>query len=158
MHKPRHLSSAADAAHALALEIHRFSARWPEDEREGLTLEIRRAARELSSRLTEANERLRGRALRRAVDDASGKHAKVGYLLRFATDLGFRKLSPSGKVDDLMAHLETDLDLVSWEAREDDGLDMVGAFRVFRPTPASRQSAGTAAGNQHPARRRKRYS
>lgn len=158
MHKPRHLSSAADAAHALALEIHRFTARWPEDERKGLTLEIRRAARELSSRLTEANERLRGRALRRAVDDASGKHAKVGYLLRFATDLGFRKLSPSGKVDDLMAHLETDLDLVSWEAREDDGLDMVGAFRVLRPTRAGRQSGGTAAGSQHAARRRKQYS
>lgn len=110
MLKPIHLTSAASAAHALVLELYRFTARWPECEREGLTLEVRRTGHALSSCLACADDSLRPRALRRAVDNARGKHARLESLLHLASDLGYRKLSPSAKVDELMDHLHRNLD------------------------------------------------
>ena len=157
MNEPLHLPSAADAAHELALEIYRFTARWPECEREGLTLDVRSVARELSSCLAEAGKGLHGRALRRAIANARGKHARLSYLIRFATDLGYRKLSSSSKVDDLMSHLDIDLGILAWEAYEDEDLVMIdGVPQNPRSTSAGRIASGVAKSGNHRTRR-KRY-
>jgi four helix bundle protein len=117
-----HLASAASTAHALALEIYRFTARWPECEREGLTLDIRRAGRELSSCLNEASPGLTGRTRRRTIDQARGRHARLRYLVRVATDLGYRKLSSSSRVDDMIDQLDVDLDVLTWVAHSERDL------------------------------------
>lgn len=111
------LASAATAAHSLALELYRFTAQWPECERDGLTLEVRRAGRALSGGLDAARAEVRNGALRRAVGHARRKHATLRYLLRLATDLGYRKLSSSSRADDLMDDLEMDLNALTWQAR-----------------------------------------
>lgn len=124
MNEPSLLASAANAAHSLALELYRFTSRWPECEREGLTLEVRRAGRDLSNFLREAYG-MRGRALRRAVEAARGKHARLSYLIRFATDMGYRRLSSSGKVDEMLTHLDIELDVLVSETREDSDLTII---------------------------------
>ena len=115
--KATQLATTAEAAHALALELYRFTARWPECERDGLTLEVRRAGRDLASCLSEADARLRGRPLRRAVDRACSRHASLAYLIRLATDMGYRKLSSSGKVDRMMERLDLDLGVLALQTR-----------------------------------------
>ena len=152
-----HLASAADAAHSLALEIYRFTSRWPQVEREGLTLGVRRAGWELSSCLGGARGRT-GRALRRAIRNARGKHARLSYLIRLATDLGYRKLSPSGRIDEMLANLDIDLDVLMFEARDDAGsMVMGGISEECDAGRRDRMSASAIAGSSGKARRRRRY-
>lgn len=142
MNTPIPLASVADAAHSLALELYRLTARWPECERDGLTLEVRRVGRELSGTLNEVNGGARSRSLRRVIGAARAKHARLAYLIRFATDMGYRKLSTSNKVDAMMTNLDVELDLLVWEAWSDrdsimpDGLRRASASRPgVRATP-----------------------
>jgi hypothetical protein len=130
MLKPPHLEQAALTAHSLALELYRFTARWPESEREVLTLEVRRTGHALSTCLDDASRRLQGRALRRALDHARGKLGRLTCLIRFATDVGYRKLSSSRAVDEAMGRLAADLDIVAWELS--GGTAAAGRFSRFR--------------------------
>jgi four helix bundle protein len=137
--KTTQLATTAEAAHALALELYRFTARWPESERDGLTLEVRRAGRDLASCLSEADARLRGRALRRAVDRARSRHASLAYLIRLTTDMGYRKLSSSGKVDGMMERLDLDLGALALQIRSRaDTVATVGGVSAGASARASR--------------------
>ena len=88
---------------------------------------MRRAGRELSRCLNVANEGIQemqgllSRTLRRTVRQARAKHARLAYLIRFATDIGYRKLSASIKVDETLTELDVDLDVLGWEAHSDRG-------------------------------------
>ena len=155
MLKLTHLTSVADAAHALALELYRFTARWPECEREGLTLEVRRTGHALSSCLACAGEGLRVRALRRAVDNARGKHARLQSLLRLASDLGYRKLSSSARVDEMMDHLYVDLDMLAGELGPGAGFESPNGRASASRTPtrrARRRKSGRQASADLPGR------
>ena len=156
VHKTQ-LASAADAAHAFALEIYRFTSRWPECERDGLTFEVRRAARDLSICLTGACRRGRyGKRLRTA-EVARGKLSKLAYLIRFGTDLGYRKLSSGTRVDEKMLQLEVDLDLLTWEARDDPDPFMIGGIvQESAPSAAGRKNDGKFPGRNHRVRRGRR--
>lgn len=160
MLEPIHLSSAASAAHALALELYRFTARWPECDREGLTLDVRRAGHDLSSCLACADEGVRTRDLRRAVHTARRKHARLRYLLHFASDLGYRKLSTSARVEELMDQLYLDLDLLTGESEPEARLDGEHRYPDAVVTPARRarrkKPRGRTAAN-HAGRKRPDY-
>jgi len=152
MSKPSHLASAAHNAHALALQIYRFTAQWPESEREGLTLEMRRKARELSRGLTCASERLSGRQLMRTVADARRRLATLAYLVKFATDLGYRKLAPSRNIDEAIEFVRIDLDILVWEiSSESDGLEWDDTIPQEPPAP------GNGGGKRHQRRKRARW-
>jgi four helix bundle protein len=86
--EPYERFQAWQEAHITALEIHRATRSWPVEERYGLIAEIRRAARSVPTNIVEGSAK-RGRAeFRRFLDVSLGSLAEVGYLLRFARDLG----------------------------------------------------------------------
>ena len=147
-----HLVVAARTAHALALELYRFTATWPSSDREGLTLEVRRAGFALAACLAEASERLDGHPLDRALDHARSRLARVRYLLRFASDLGYRKLSTGGAMDDAAVRLEAALDLVTWER----SVGSNGNRNARRPSPGLRFESASPSGHRRGKRRSRR--
>jgi len=86
--EPHERFKAWQRAHECALAIHGATRSWPSEERFGLTAEIRRAARSVPTNIVEGSAK-KGRAeFRRFLDISLGSVAEVGYLLRFARDLG----------------------------------------------------------------------
>jgi four helix bundle protein len=81
-----HVFQSADA---LALEMYRFTARLPDEERFALVMQIRRAAVSVPANLAEGSERSSQKEFLRYVDIAAGSAAEVRYLLSLARRLGY---------------------------------------------------------------------
>jgi four helix bundle protein len=75
-------------AHDLALDIYRLTRLLPEDERYGLSAELRRAGLSVPTNLVEGSARVTGREYQRFVGIALGSATEVRYLLGVAVDLG----------------------------------------------------------------------
>lgn len=73
------------------------------------------------------------------------KHARLAYLIRLATDMGYRKLSVSSGVDDMMTHLDVDLEVLVWETHSDRGSIMPDGLEAS----ASRAGARTTSWEHH---------
>ncbi len=76
-------------AHALVLAVYRASAKFPSDERYGLTSQVRRASVSISANIAEGCGRRTDDDFARFLDYAMGSASEVEYHLLLARDLGF---------------------------------------------------------------------
>ncbi len=86
--QPFENSTAWKACHSLALEVYHVTARFPREERFGITSQIRRAAVSVPANLVEGSSRRGSKELRRFLDIARGSLAEVAYFLILGRDLG----------------------------------------------------------------------
>jgi four helix bundle protein len=76
-------------AHAAALSVYRLTKKFPDDERFGLTSQIRRSAVSMAANLAEGCGRGSDQDFARFVQMAMGSAAEVEYHLLLAKDLGY---------------------------------------------------------------------
>ena len=76
-------------AHEMALVIHEITKGFPDEEKFGLTAQMRRAAYSVPMNLVEGANRLNTREYRQFVGIAKGSAAEVGYQLLLARDLNY---------------------------------------------------------------------
>ena len=76
-------------SHALALDVYRITATFPEAERFGITSQVRRAAVSIASNIAEGAKRQSRREYVRFLNVAEGSLAETESLLRLSHDLGF---------------------------------------------------------------------
>jgi len=86
--------------HRLALDVYRLSARFPSEERFGMTVQIRRAAVSVTSNIAEGSKRRTQQEYARFLNIAEGSLAETESLLLLSKDLGFAK---TDGVDSLIA-------------------------------------------------------
>ena len=70
-------------SHQLALKVYAISENWPNEEKYGLTAQIRRAALSTATNIAEGSAKRGPRELRRYLDISLGSLSEVSYLLRF---------------------------------------------------------------------------
>lgn len=92
-------------SHALALEIYRMTATFPDAERFGLTSQIRRAATSVPSNIAEGSKCAHRKDYARFLNIAEGSAAELEYLLILARDLGLisqeRSQPAAGEVEEI---------------------------------------------------------
>jgi four helix bundle protein len=76
-------------AHALTLTVFRLTRTFPNDERFGLTAQLRRSCAAIPTNLVEGSERTGVRAFAAFVDVAAASAAETEYLLFLASELGY---------------------------------------------------------------------
>jgi len=76
-------------AHYLALDVYKVSARWPVQERYGLSSQARRAAYSIPSNIAEGSARRGSNEFARFLNIALGSFSELTYLLYLARDLGY---------------------------------------------------------------------
>ena len=78
-------------AHQLALHVYRVTRLLPDDERYGLSAQLRRAAVSIPTNIVEGCARVSTREYQRFVGVALGSATEVRYLLGVVVDLGYLK-------------------------------------------------------------------
>ena len=78
-----------ERSHQLVLEIYKISARFPGDERFGLTSQLRRAAVSVPSNVAEGSKRHTNQDFARFLNIAEASLAETEYLLLLSRDLGY---------------------------------------------------------------------
>jgi four helix bundle protein len=73
--------------HALVIATYRATAQWPDEERFGLTAQLRRAVVSAAANIAEGNTRKGPKEFRRFLHCAVGSLAEAGYLVRLGLDL-----------------------------------------------------------------------
>jgi four helix bundle protein len=81
--------------HALALKRYGFSRSFPQDERFGLTSQMRRAAVSVAANIAEGSKRRTRLEYARFLNLAEGSIAEVEYMLILARDLKYLPLVPA---------------------------------------------------------------
>ena len=76
-------------AHQMVLEIYRMTREFPEDEKYGLTAQMRRAAYSVPMNLVEGASRLNTAEYRHFVGIARASAAEAAYQLKLARDLNY---------------------------------------------------------------------
>jgi four helix bundle protein len=76
-------------SHALVLELYRATARFPSEERYGLTSQLRRAALSVPTNIAEGSKRVSRQEYARFLNMAEGSLAETEYLLMVSRDLGY---------------------------------------------------------------------
>ena len=98
-----------ERSHALALAVYRQSASFPEQERFGLTAQLRRAAVSVPANIAEGSKRQGAQDFARFLNIAEGSLAETGYLLLLARDLGYLDAAAAknllAEVDEIAAML-----------------------------------------------------
>lgn len=74
--------------HELALAVYRVTKQFPDDERYGLTSQVRRAAFSAAVNIVEGSARRSTKEFRRFLDISVSSLSEVGYALRFAREAG----------------------------------------------------------------------
>jgi len=87
-------------SHALVLEIYRLSRTLPEQERFGLTSQLRRAATSVPANIAEGSKRKQPQDYARFLNIAEGSLAETEYLLFLSKDLGYVDASATGPLLD----------------------------------------------------------
>ena len=78
-------------AHANTLEVYKLTRSFPDDERYGLTSQMRRAARSIAANIAEAFGRRKPLDKARVYNISEGSNEELKYLLILAKDLGYTK-------------------------------------------------------------------
>ena len=76
-------------SHKLAVEIYRITKQFPDDERFGITSQLRRAASSIGANIAEGFERYHFKDKSRFYYQARGSNAEVQNFLLLALDLGY---------------------------------------------------------------------
>ncbi len=76
-------------SHALVLNIYRITARFPGEERFGLTAQLRRAALSVPTNIAEGSKRQGNQEYARFLNIAEGSLAETEYLLIVSRDLAY---------------------------------------------------------------------
>ena len=76
-------------SHELVLEVYRLSHRFPDDERFGVTSQLRRAAASVPSNIAEGSKRRHPRDYARFLNIAEASLSETEYLLILCNDLGY---------------------------------------------------------------------
>jgi four helix bundle protein len=76
-------------AHEMVLDVYQITKRFPDDERFGLTSQMRRAAYSVPSNLAEGANRISRKEYRHFVGIARGSAAELNYQLLLSKDLGY---------------------------------------------------------------------
>jgi four helix bundle protein len=76
-------------AHSLVLDIYKITENFPQQERFGLTPQIRRSAFSIPMNLIEGANRLNTKEYRRFVGIAKGSAGEISYQILLAKDLGY---------------------------------------------------------------------
>lgn len=79
---------AWQASQHLAVEVYRITKRFPQDERFGLTAQIRRAAVSVVANIAEGSAKRGPREFRRYLDIAIGSLSELSAILLLAADIG----------------------------------------------------------------------
>ena len=74
--------------HELALAVYKVTKQFPDDERYGLTSQLRRAAFSAAVNIVEGSARRSIKEFRRFLDISLSSLSEVGYALRFAHEAG----------------------------------------------------------------------
>ncbi len=75
--------------HSLVLEIYKLSAGFPQDEKFGLTSQLRRAALSVPTNVAEGSKRRSNQEYARFLNVAEASLAETEYLLMVGRDLGY---------------------------------------------------------------------
>jgi len=78
-------------SHALALALYRHTKSFPDDERYGITSQLRRAATSIPTNVAEGSTRQTAADYARFLNIAEGSTSETVYLLLLAKDLGYLK-------------------------------------------------------------------
>jgi four helix bundle protein len=76
-------------SHALVLRVYHLTKAFPDDERFGLTSQLRRAAVSVPSNIAEGSKRRTDQDFARFLNIAEGSLSETDYLLLCAKDLGY---------------------------------------------------------------------
>ncbi len=76
-------------SHSLTLEIYKVTARFPAEERYGLTAQMRRSASSIPVNIVEGAARLGTKEYRQLVGIARGSAGEMSYQLLLSKDLGY---------------------------------------------------------------------
>ena len=76
-------------SHALTLDVYRLTARFPADERFGVTSQLRRAILSVPANIAEGAKRISSTEFARFLNIAEGSLAEAEYLLIVSRDLGY---------------------------------------------------------------------
>lgn len=76
-------------SHSLTLEIYKVTARFPVEERYGLSSQMRRSAYSIPVNIVEGSSRLSKKEYRQFVGIARGSASEITYQLLLSRDLGY---------------------------------------------------------------------
>ena len=99
-----------DEAHRLTLDVYKASRTFPQEERFGLTSQVRRSSASIAANLAEGCGRRSEGEMTRFVQIAMGSGAELSYHLLLAKDLGFL---PEARYAELSLHLERIMKMLS---------------------------------------------
>jgi four helix bundle protein len=85
-------------SHAAVLEVYRATARFPSEERFGLTSQLRRAMLSVPTNIAEGSKRLGRQDYARFLNVAEGSLAEAEYLLMVSADLGYLQSERASKL------------------------------------------------------------
>ena len=102
--KPYERFKAWEACHQLVQDVFRLTAKWPEDERYGLTAQARRAAVSAAANICEGSARRGSREFRRFLELSLGSLAELSYILRLGADLGYSSQEQHTEVEIVRDH------------------------------------------------------
>lgn len=116
-------------AHALTLEVYRFTREYPRDERFGLTSQTRRSASSVPANIAEGCGKRSRAQLRHSVDIATGSLSELEYWLLLSRDLGYLSTEAyASRVEELNEVRRLLIGFAAWSAGGSPG-------EVNRPEP-----------------------
>ena len=102
--KPYERFKAWEACHQLVQAVFHLTAKWPKDERYGLTSQARRAAVSAAANICEGSARRGSKEFRRFLDISLGSLTELAYLLRLGTDLKYSTPEQQIEIEILRDH------------------------------------------------------
>ncbi|MEK7466320.1 MAG: four helix bundle protein [Planctomycetota bacterium] len=117
-------------AHELVLEVYRSSARFPTEERFGVTSQLRRASVSVPANIAEGARRRSGKDYAHFLNIAQASLAEVEYLLLLSRDLGYLQVPTHQELEARMRPVAGMLEALRRrvEASRTDHLGRVSVF------------------------------